>query len=256
MGPLSLGHGYSGTCFPVGPDAIWDDNVPGARALTIVRSMTRAKITGEPMDLQDLASLLTTDPRVVEENGSYYYECAALARAGGEAAQIYDLATEQVALLNGVGRVYVDGFRGVDFERLDPPGPAFIRLGGVWGRSNATWERAQRRRAVRDLWLAGQYPQVALALDFLGSSRDQPTLFDLYKVYEIVRSDVDAATLKAWSMSGELKTFTESVNRFEVSGKAARHAVLPGRPSGRAMTRRAAHDLIRRLMRSWLDWKT
>jgi hypothetical protein len=207
------------------------------------------------MDLQDLASLLTTEPRVVEENGSYYYECAALARAEGEAVQIYDLATEQVALLNGVGRVYVDGFRGVDFERLDPPGPAFIRLSGIEGRSNATWQDSQRRQAVRDLRFADRYPQVSLALDFMGSSRGRPTLFDLYKVYEIVRADVDPATLKSWGMSDELKTFTESVNRFEVSGKAARHAVLPGAPSGRKMTGSAAYVLIRRLMRSWLDWK-
>ena len=79
---------------------------------------------------------------------------------------------------------------------------------------------------------------------------------DLYKVFEIIRHVVgDEDTIKAsgWASHREINTFSESADRREISGSDARHARLPGSPSGRAMSLREARDFMFDLAKKWLD---
>lgn len=56
-----------------------------------------------------------------------------------------------------------------------------------------------------------------------------------------------------WASHREINTFSESADRREISGSDARHARLPGSPSGRAMSLREARDFMFDLAKKWLD---
>lgn len=77
----------------------------------------------------------------------------------------------------------------------------------------------------------------------------------LYKVYEVVRDDL-GGTKRLMSLRPSdpmaLDTFTESANRSEISGDAARHARLGGQPSGRSTDLVSARHLIRSLVEAWM----
>lgn len=108
-----------------------------------------------------------------------------------------------------------------------PPGPPIVVL-------------AESDDAVRDILdLIGPHP-----LDF----------FTLFKVYEIVRDEVSRGGIitQGWATDEELRTFTESSNRHEISGRAARHARLSGQPSGRAMSLGQAQTLVLRIANRFL----
>ena len=79
---------------------------------------------------------------------------------------------------------------------------------------------------------------------------------DLYKVFEIIRHVVgDEDTIKGQRVGipQKINTFRESADRREISGSDARHARLPGSPSGRAMSLREARDFMFDLAKKWLD---
>lgn len=100
--------------------------------------------------------------------------------------------------------------------------------------------------------LALRDPNVAEALRYLRADADW---YALYKIYEVVRDDLGGQrALMASGLAGPnaLDTFTESANRSEISGDAARHARLGGQPSGRSTDLVSARHLIRALVEAWM----
>jgi hypothetical protein len=53
---------------------------------------------------------------------------------------------------------------------------------------------------------------------------------ELYKVFEIVRDSAPKADLATMVNAGDLKAFTASANRPDISGSDARHARIAGDP--------------------------
>jgi hypothetical protein len=101
----------------------------------------------------------------------------------------------------------------------------------------------------KDIELAQSHPDVAEVLSVLG--KDSPSLdwFDLYKVYEIVRDNVGgeaALSGKDWLPKRDIKAFTVSANRPDISGDQARHARSSGPPPKRTrpMTLSEAQQMI------------
>ena len=91
--------------------------------------------------------------------------------------------------------------------------------------------------------------------------------YDLYKVHEIIRHDLNAEELGAkgwgnfieqlgWGSKTEDRAFTVSADRFDVSGDAARHAVPKNaEPPKRTMTIGEGRDYISRMVKRWIDFR-
>ena len=106
--------------------------------------------------------------------------------------------------------------------------------------------------------LAQKHSDVAEALDILGKQNASLDWVGLYKLYEIVRHNVgneDALLAKDWVPRADIKAFTVSANRPDISGGEARHARMPGPPpkSTRVMALSEAQHVIPTLVSHWLD---
>ncbi|MCA1676884.1 MAG: hypothetical protein LC799_33490 [Actinobacteria bacterium] len=117
----------------------------------------------------------------------------------------------------------------------------------------------QERRRSRYLTLATTHAVVAELLALVGNA-DRLDWIELYKAYEIIKHAVSggkegiqalAATLDV--PESEIKRFTGSANRPDVSGHDARHARMPGARPKQTMTLPDGRHFIRDLTRRWLD---
>jgi hypothetical protein len=118
------------------------------------------------------------------------------------------------------------------------------------------------RPAVEYAQLADKHPDVKDALAILGKP-GRPNWVDLYKVFEIVRDNVDSTRLgkgdkekklvdTGWVTRPDLKTFGTSANHQLASGDDARHARMPGAPK-RVMSLEEGTQFIRDLVGRWLS---
>ena len=108
----------------------------------------------------------------------------------------------------------------------------------------------------RLLALATRHPNVAEVLDLTGAASTLGPV-ELWKVYEVVRDDVGGGQKgligTGWITRAELSAFTGWANHPGVSGEDARHARGPGAPPKVTMSLPGAQDLIRRLVRGWME---
>ncbi len=94
----------------------------------------------------------------------------------------------------------------------------------------------------------------AAALDIVGRT-ETVDAFDVYKVFELLRrsaggKDESFCRRAGWT-DAQLNSFSGSLNRHDVLGVHARHAVAAGDPPRRTMTLNECRDAILRVMRQW-----
>jgi hypothetical protein len=96
-------------------------------------------------------------------------------------------------------------------------------------------------------------PEVAEALTILATP--DGGWVELYKVYEIIRDAMKPVALDKSGLAtkDEIRAFTGSADRPDVSGIGARHARMGGGPPKRTMTELQAREFIGRLLRAWMD---
>lgn len=91
--------------------------------------------------------------------------------------------------------------------------------------------------------------------DALRHFAKETSWFTLYNVYEVICHDLGGEhKLRTSGLADAeaLRTFTESANRLEISGDAARHARIRGEPSGRSTDVVSGREMIRALLRAWM----
>ncbi|WP_326561397.1 hypothetical protein [Micromonospora sp. NBC_01796] len=232
----------------------------------------KAWLDGDEIDLEDLVDLLPDgDIRVAKDDDGYYLSATKIDnRPAG--VPYYEAARDVVRTVNGLGRAHNPGFRAVrlngryqDGDRKATVvivGTAEARLGafrakavGRVTRPDGTVLPPPPPPGPRRAALAATHPDVAEALALMG----QPTPLgwvELYKVYEIVRDAVRPTKLEKSGLAtkAELKAFTGSANRPDVSGADARHARPDGAlPPTRTMTLPQGRQFIGDLVCAWLD---
>ena len=80
----------------------------------------------------------------------------------------------------------------------------------------------------------------------------------LYKLYEIIRSDVGGKTAlsqKRWVDEADLIRFTRTADHPSASGRDARHAASNNEPPKVPMSLEEAKRLIRQVGQSWIEHK-
>lgn len=241
----------------------------------------KAWLEGHQFDLQDLAEMLSHgNVRVLHDpDEDAYYLIAPEIDQPPQPGRFDIPAKQLLPTINGLGRARRDDFEPVKLAdrytdhdgrthtRL-APATAQMRLRGgaaavVIGRDG------QRLPSPPSPWpqrlaLAETNQQVARVLRILGRD-ENPDWYDLYKVHEIVRHDIGARTVAAgrreikslgWATESQDRAFTESANRYDVSGEAARHAVdRHPEPASDTMTISEGRAYIANLATQWLDYR-
>lgn len=235
-----------------------------------VAMTTKAWLEGDLHDLQVLAQLLTDgDTRVVHDSdeGAYYLTAPEIdGPPGGK--HFYDVATELIAHLNGIGGLADPGFQPVTLsgkytdgesqhQVISVPSIEFrLRMGMptvTVTRPDGTVVPGPPSRWGTRLALAKSNPDVAEVLKLLNHS-ESLTWVDLYKVHEIIRHSIKPRKISdlGWADKSTDSSFTGSANLPAVSGAAARHARMEGNPT-RTMTLTEGRSYISRLVTKWLD---
>lgn len=81
---------------------------------------------------------------------------------------------------------------------------------------------------------------------------------NLYRVYEIIRTDVGGdkrIVQHGWATGKGLELFRRTAQHPQAIGDDARHGVSRGQPPAKPMTPKTARSLVRGLCRRWLAWK-
>jgi hypothetical protein len=245
----------------------------------------KARLEGHSFDLDTLARLFRQgDPHVGVDDKGYFLTSARLDGLIDDGSKLYEVASSLLRTANGAARVLDGGFRPVRLTLtfsddtgaspdivLVPPGGAElnmgIRLGGVAegvqvldaeGGAGGEQQHAPPPPSPKYVELAKDNRDVGEALKILGKESPSLDWNDLYKVYEIVRANVgneEALIAKDWVPKPDIKAFTASANRPDISGDEARHARMSGSPprQTRPMTRSEAQQLITKLVGRWVE---
>lgn len=225
----------------------------------------KAWLEGRSIDMETLARLFPEgkDPHVGADDAGYYLTSSAFERLH-DGEQLHGAATTLLTRVNGVARVLAPGFRpiGLTESFYDDIGRRHtVVLASVAEASvsvgikvvNGEGQELPPPPSPASHYagnLAGEYSVVAKVLSILGQPR--LTWYELYKVHELVQEAVGGIPA-GWASRADLSAFGASANHPAVSGSEARHAVQKGRPPKRTMSLSEGEQLIRDLVRRWLE---
>lgn len=227
----------------------------------------KARLAGQPPDVQVLAELFPEGPIAISIDESGQYLCADALDDLDEASAVREAAGQLLLQICAAARTIEASFRGV---RLDGTvkdertglnhvfGAGEIVARATLSASPALADDSNSRPPLRGpnyLKVAAKHPDAKELLTLFGLP-EPPDWSLLYKIYEIIADNLGGdAGLKAqsWVHVRELRAFTASANRPDVSGDAARHSRTPGPPPRRTMTLYEARGFIARLTQAWLD---
>lgn len=239
----------------------------------------KAKLEGHVFDLDALVELFREgEPKVSKEDDGYYLSSSELDGLMGDGGRLVEAATRLLQRVAGIARILDSSFRTVSLPGtfIEDNGNGGARRHHVVAADTAVIRsKAYAVIASTDdgqssasepppsppaegpsyIQLASSHPDVAEALEILGKPSVSLNWVDLYKLYEIVRSNVGgekAVKATQWVPDGDISAFTASANRPDVSGSDARHA----RASGAGLPKRTMNlaegeAFIRSLVEAW-----
>lgn len=205
-----------------------------------------------------------------EEDGACYLKSARFHGLQNH-TEVIEVARPLMAAMNGVARILAPWFHPVNSDKLTSvhddgnrgtvllAGPIVFRIPQEipprqphLGNSNGLGKA--------ELWsqTASNNVAVANALRIFGT---RPlTWTNLYNVYELVREDVGGHTIDklGWASARELGRFRMTANDPTIIGDEARHGgakKIQWGTSSKPMPHDEAKDLVRRLLRCWIDSK-
>jgi hypothetical protein len=243
----------------------------------------KAMLRGDSIDLSILAELYPEpgDPVVTADGSGYYLMSPTLPDSlVNDAGKMLARASELLRTINGAARVVSSSYRPVELSGtfrdstdrqhvVAQAETAYARV-HVFAAAVVTSPNGQPIEppdppAPKYIQLATRHPDVAEALTILGKQAPLDW-FDLYKLYEIVRDNVDPSSPgqsrkgnrkklldTGWATDPDLRAFTGSANHQLASGDAARHAREPGSAPTRIMSLEEGAQFIRDLVSHWLS---
>jgi hypothetical protein len=229
--------------------------------------LIKARLKGHDFDLFTLAELFREgDPAVASDAEGHYLSFAAPNGLFDDGSRLYEAVSLLLHRVNGVARACMSDFRPVGLVgRFDDETGRQAAV--VLAETAEARARAFPAAVMVDgqqppmtsppgpgyVQLAAVHPDVAEVLEILGKADLAPNWADLFKVFEIVNNNVTGLRKRGWITSEEIRAFTASANRPDISGADARHARMSGDPPKRTMTLIEARQMIGALVTGWLD---
>jgi len=235
----------------------------------------RAALTGAEIDLELLGDIFAEGDWIVSKDTAVdgIERWLLITPEIGSATQLEGAAEATrncVALINSAAMASHNGYRPVELQGqfVDEQGHvSAVALAGLAEaratlRGNATLIGPdgvviQAPPPPERSWLAkaGSNNDIAEVLELLATQL-LPDFVTLYKVLEIVEHDVGNVHRRGWASRAERKAFGLSCNHPAASGRAARHARMPGWIGGAGtMTPLEARAFVCRVVVAWFNDK-
>lgn len=229
------------------------------------------RLTGDPFDLDMILRLFPKGPvRIVRDSDGTTYLSADAFEGLKDAFAVHDAAKSVAVMINGGAWAVDPYFRfvqlgsGVDNDanpnrkyaivndRITMRDQATVIVTNSDGAIVEQVGGVSREEGTRMLAKANSDSAMTESLRILGSG--PADWVRLYKVFEVLREDAGGETQfcrRTGVTRAEIKAFTASANRPDVSGDDARHGHLPGGPPRRTMTLAEGRALVQRLIQDW-----
>ncbi len=231
------------------------------------------ELRGDPNDIDEFIHAINQNAEVLNDNGHIFVSCTGINHAGSERnAMLYvkgfvqkykqayqtvhtslpNISVGAVLVMDEQGKknqtIFVDTVRSIiKFGRA--------RLSHLDSNDNIIPSPIS---PVNVIFMAYEiYPEVYRANSYLCT--DDHTFLSLYKVFEIIRDDCGGEKemiLRNYCTKNELDSFKASSNHPELSGEAARHALMPGQPNmNRQISLEEGKNLMTRIFIAWVENK-
>jgi len=231
------------------------------------------KLSGDPIDLEDLARLFRTGSATVRKIDEHYYSGLADWDPAQTDSDALAIAETALTRMNAIALVRQENFRPPRVEGItrrdpvtgQPVSTMVIGATGIEGRSRVgvptltfTGETASSDQSPAFgeavLSIADQNDMLERALQVYGS-KDQHTWRGLYLVYEAIKEGVGgkdgliALNVAPWS---SIDDFKRTANSFRAIGVQSRHISGKEGNLDAKMTLPEAQTLIRQLLDAWI----
>jgi len=225
-------------------------------------------LNGHEFDLEDLPYWLTGNSVQVISRGDGYALQIPSEVVGDNYEPVRDFAENELALINGAGRLLNPTFRSVSLSNnilgIDSSGEVthtVVVVGTAEERCKAGTFKAvvggisqldPREGAACPFLNAAKYSSLANDALII-SGRPKLTWTDLYVLFEIVESDVGSEMFThGWISRKKSNLFTSTANSYNILRYEGRHGKDKGDPPSKPMNINEAEILIRDLVSSWL----
>jgi hypothetical protein len=225
------------------------------------------QILGDNSDLQELSKSLNSPELCISQEDQKYVLKSSNFDQLKNAADVRKRAEEILSLLNGTAKLALGTQQLLILDAVvkvsDDGKKVTVRFlsDTMYGRSSTSTSLKTTDGKVQITHPADPIPvwiktaqinnTVATVFRLIGASA--LNWIDLYKVYEIIESDVggkDKIADNGWATKGQIKLFTQTAQAY-------RHGKLKNyKPPKKPMTLSEAESLIKRILRSWLRAKS
>jgi len=230
--------------------------------------LIKVQLDGETIDLQDLEEVLRGlqgyEWEIIKEDERYYL-CNGNIDQIIDARDTVEVANKVIRILNGISNVLYPNHHIVkagQFIFLDQQGrkhnylfaePAKYRTRVRGTLTDANGAQGQNEPYSHELVKAASNVNVRDALYFFS----EPTWFNLYKVYEVIRADIRGSTkeLKDYVQEDDLSKFTYTANSRDAIGDLSRHGKIFPVNKEKELTLYKSQLLVRRLIEAWVKDK-
>ena len=231
------------------------------------------QLNGDPADLTMLSNSFNgPDISISEVNGQFVLRSTQFAPLQ-TADSVRNKAQEIVTAVSGTARLLLGTSQPIEMGAVfmvregggrnvfvSPP-PATLRLRGtlaslVVKRADGTVETHYPTEPGPGwVQVALQQEVVARALRLRNAGALE--WVDLYRLYEVIESDVPTRTIqaKSWVTSGQIERFKRTANSQKAIGDKARHGKDPYEPPQNPMSLLEARGLIDSVLKAWLREK-
>lgn len=226
-------------------------------------------LAGDEIDLKRLAEAFAEPPVTIAKEGERYRLCDESLGDPDDAESVRAVLRRTLSRINAVARLHL----GKDHHDVTLGPLCSANDDGVvtWHDSGTVVARARFSAHATivgpdgqivppppsllpmQVQLAASDPSVDDALYFL--QRADADWVELYKAYEIVRSDVGKIAECGWVSKRELSRFTGTANHPDAAGPTARHARTPYAAPPDPMTLQDARALMGHVVRAWITAK-
>ena len=231
------------------------------------------QLTGDPADLTMLShSFSEPDMAISDANGQFVLRSTQFEPLQ-TADTVRNKAQEIVTAVSGTARLLLGtsqpvGVGAVFAVREDGGRNVFVLASPATLRLRGTLASLVVKRA--DGTVETHYPtepgpgwvKVALQQEVVARAlrlRNTGTLewVDLYRLYEVIESDVPARAIQAkgWVTSSQIERFKRTANSQKAIGDKARHGKDPYEPPQNSMSLSEARGLIDSVLKAWLREK-
>jgi hypothetical protein len=237
--------------------------------------ITKARLSGNSVDLDALKHLFS-DREVLQighDDDGYYLTAPELSALFEDGRGLSEAATKLLRRANGIARALDPGFRPVTLvgrfhigdrvhviAAVDTAEAREVAL-PVTAVIHGVPQVSARPPGSHYAKLVSEHADVAEVMDILGKDVIAINLFDLYKVYEIIRQNIGgpnpgaakvALIEKGWVSRADIDAFINTANTASISGEEARHARGVPR-SADGMTLHQARSTISVLVTRWME---